>query len=335
MPSRTAHGESADASFAPPADSDAKLPGSVNTTNPVEGESTTVLHADRLRRFAFFRVESPDFIEDPRDRATLAWEQTLKSLANLAESEDWVGANPGDDRPLPILDSYLRYTYQRLVLEGKIAVSDDGSHAAINTGLLTPHAEDIFGLFVKNRVEDAQRWMFLRWTAESDRTILQHFPDPPTMAEYVRVAGDLVYDWRRPIKLAYEHILVDNLDRFPRDLASQPTRARQALDLAVAWATKRAMRNYKTVVPQWYPKLGAAGAQFLMPLDLTGDQSVDLALVISSVGDTVYRGHTVLTLDMAYTNARLVARPDSDWLLPQAVTLATHDDHDQVGAPDE
>ena len=27
-----------------------------------------------------------------------------------------------------------------------------------------------------------------------------------------------------------------------------------------------------------------------------------------------YRGNTVLTLDMAYSNARLLARPDPDWL---------------------
>ena len=58
-----------------------------------------------------------------------------------------------------------------------------------------------------------------------------------------------------------------------------------------------------------------------MPLDLTGDGRADLALVVSGVGDRAYRGHTVLTLDMAYTNARLVARPDSDWLLPQAAPI--------------
>lgn len=27
-----------------------------------------------------------------------------------------------------------------------------------------------------------------------------------------------------------------------------------------------------------------------------------------------YQGHTCLTLDMAYNNARLIARPNSDWL---------------------
>jgi hypothetical protein len=31
-------------------------------------------------------------------------------------------------------------------------------------------------------------------------------------------------------------------------------------------------------------------------------------------------GHTMLPLDWAYTNARLICRPDSDWLSPQKIT---------------
>jgi hypothetical protein len=63
-----------------------------------------------------------------------------------------------------------------------------------------------------------------------------------------------------------------------------------------------------------------------MPLDLTDPGTAGLALVVSAIGDTAYRGHTVSTLEMAYTNARLVARPDSEWLKPQASALAGTDD---------
>lgn len=211
-------------------------------------------------------------------------------------------------------------------MEEKIAVTGDGDWAALNTGLLTAHAEDIFGLFRRNHHEDVQRWVFLRWATEADRDVLQHFGDPPLMAEYVTTAADLVYDWRRPLKLAYEHILVDNLDPFPAELQSQPMRARQALGHAVEWTLKRVRRNHKVIVPQWYPKLGDSGAGFFMPLDLTGSGDADLALVVSEVGDVAYRGHTVLTLEMAYTNARLVARPDSDWLKPQAPSMPATED---------
>ncbi|BAS12074.1 conserved hypothetical protein [Arthrobacter sp. Hiyo8] len=170
--------------------------------------------------------------------------------------------------PRPILDSYVRYTYQRLAMENKIAVTEDGEYAAMNTGLLTTYAEDVFGLFQRNRStrSNVQPWFFQRWATESDRDIMRHFgTEPPMLAEYVTAAADLVYDWRRPLKLAYEHILGDNLDRFPPELAGMPSRARAALTHSVELTLKRVRRNYKLVVPQWYPKLQEAGAQFLMP----------------------------------------------------------------------
>lgn len=285
-------------------------------------------HADRLRAFAFFPYRGPRRSPgDPEsaELSKLAWAETLSSLAGLAEPEEWTGSNP-TGRPLPILDSFLRYTYGRLVMEDKIAATEDGAFAAFNTGLLSPHAEEVFGFFSRNNHENAQRWVFMGWVTESSRDLLRHFDEPPQMAEYVTSASELVYDWRRELKLAYDHILGDNIERFPAEMVQQPLRARQALDSAVNLTLRRVRRNHKLVIPQWYPKLGEAGAQFLMPLDLTGDGTADLALVVSTVGDRAYRGHTVLTLDMAYTNARLVARPDSDWLAPSAAAIPAADE---------
>ncbi|WP_081608701.1 DUF3825 domain-containing protein [Rhodococcus ruber] len=296
-------------------------PADVAHRKPAEIGPVTEGHAAQLRTFAFFPYRSQDQV-DRSDLARLAWTNTLASLAELAEQEEWTGASQSTT-PLPILDSFLRHTHSRLVMEDKIVVTSDGEYAALNTGLLTPHAEEIFGLFQRNRHENAQKWFFLRWAAESDRDILKHFPDTPQMAEYVTSASELVYDWRRELKLAYDHIIGDNIGRFPGEMADQPARAKQSLDSAVNLMLRRVRRNHKLAIPQWYPKLGEAGAQFLMPLDLTGDGAADLALVVSAVGDRAYRGHTVLTLDMAYTNARLVARPDSEWLAPSAPTTVT------------
>ncbi len=285
-------------------------------------------HAEALRTFAFFPYRGPKNAPgsvEPAELGRRAWEETLSALASLAEPEEWTGSNP-TVRPLPILDSFLRYTHRRLVMEDKIAVTADGEYAASNTGLLTPHAEEIFGLYQRNQHENAQHWFFVGWVAESNRDLLRNFDEPPQMAEYVTSASELVYDWRRELKLAYDHILGDNIDRFPPEMVKQPLRARQALDSAINLTLRRVRRNHKLVIPQWYPKLGEAGAQFLMSLDLTGDGTADLALVVSAVGDRAYRGHTVLTLDMAYTNARLVARPDSDWLAPSAAPIPAIDE---------
>ena len=41
----------------------------------------------------------------------------------------------------------------------------------------------------------------------------------------------------------------------------------------------------------------------------------DLALVVTkNSSGNFYQGHTCLTLEMAYNNARLIAKPDSNWL---------------------
>ncbi|KQU58159.1 hypothetical protein ASG84_16065 [Rhodococcus sp. Leaf278] len=140
-------------------------------------------HADSLRSFAFFPYRGPAQI-DRSELGPRAWADVLTSLAELAETENWTGA-ANAERSLPILDSFLRYTHKRLVMEDKIVVTPDGEFAATNTGLLTPHAEEIFGLFQRNRHDGAQGWYFLRWVAESDRDLLKNFPEPPQMAEYV------------------------------------------------------------------------------------------------------------------------------------------------------
>lgn len=74
---------------------------------------------------------------------------------------------------------------------------------------------------------------------------------------------------------------------------------------------QRVYRNYKTAIPQFH----RGEIQLLLPLCLERPDRADLALVVSRVGDC-YRGDTVLTLQMAYNNARLLTRPDREWLTP-------------------
>ncbi len=87
---------------------------------------------------------------------------------------------------------------------------------------------------------------------------------------------------------------------------------------AEATTKKRVYRNYKAAVPQYYrDKGGEGGVQLLLPICLENPARADLALVVAkSEAGNAYRGSTVLTLDMGYNNARLLSRPDTDWLQP-------------------
>ena len=109
-----------------------------------------------------------------------------------------------------------------------------------------------------------------------------------------------------------EHIINDNLDRFPVALKKMnPFGLQNLVKGAIESATQRVKRNYKTAIPQYYQ----GSVQLLLPLTLVDPTKADLALVAEKFSD-FYRAATCLTLDMAYNNARQLARPDRDWLQP-------------------
>ena len=72
---------------------------------------------------------------------------------------------------------------------------------------------------------------------------------------------------------------------------------------------KQVSANYKIAVPQYYE----IQIQLLLPLCLTSDSNPDLSLTVTKKNG-YYQAHTCLTFDMAYNNARLIAKPESTWL---------------------
>jgi len=69
----------------------------------------------------------------------------LNELKALALSERWGFSRVAPDpaKPLPILWSYLSYTFARLVLERKVMVNEQATFAAFNTGLVDSRFEPI------------------------------------------------------------------------------------------------------------------------------------------------------------------------------------------------
>lgn len=126
----------------------------------------------------------------------------------------------------------------------------------------------------------------------------------------------LVYDMNLNIVPQWEHIIYtpENFNRIPEQIRIMgPDMCQNAISGSIDTTRKRIQANYKTVVPQWYSKK----IQLLAPLYVTNPDKPDLALVLSLSDDkTRYFGHTCLTTEMAYNNARLIARPESYWLQP-------------------
>lgn len=241
--------------------------------------------------------------------------QAVDQLAAIAEDEAWDHSHePSGGKP--ILDSYLRYTFVRIQEEDKVSVSINGAYSAFNTGLVTPMQEEIFALFSANPVPDRQPWQLIGFRKKSDRTLLENFGHSlPDLANYFDDPSVLLYDRRLQLHINIDHV-IEHIERFPEPLNANEFLARQSIQAAEVNTRSRVYRNYKAAIPQWYkdPQSEHAKVQLLLPLCLRQPDRADLALVVDRIGDS-YRGNTVLTLDMAYRNARLLARPDSDWLV--------------------
>ena len=258
----------------------------------------------------------PDRLKAFADMGGPGW---LESLASLAEKEPWEYSHGTASEPLPILRSYIRYTFQGLEeMNGGIVISEDGKSAAFNTGLVTPNQEDIYAMFRTNTRPGRQPWRLSGFKKASDWDFVDNFgASVPPLANYFDDPSVLLYDRRCELFINIDHVM-EHIARFPEHLQKNPYVARQLMISAEATTKKRVYRNYKTAVPQYYRDKGThGGIQLLLPICLENPARADLALVVAkNEGGNAYRGSTVLTLDMAYNNARLLARPDTEWLQP-------------------
>ncbi len=293
--------------------------------------------------------------------------QVISDLKNMALKERWYYRVQNPAFPFPILSKYLTYTFFRLSKEtGKIITTDQ--YAAFNTGLVNNLYEPIYALFEKNRVQGRQEWYFQEFcisgVGKAGKILASNFNPLPQRAHYFNNPAELIYDINAPEpQLNWNHIILDNVSRLPiefleehkptgfllRDTSSMNTveKDKYYKELASAiendskkfraiknrfadslsLALKRVQWNFKTAIPMYYPKNNKMS--LLLPLSLIDDEVIDLALVTEKTQSGAYLGHTILPLDWAYSNARLVTRPDSDWLVAEKIDTTSTTDIDE------
>jgi len=160
---------------------------------------------------------------------------------------------------------------------------------------------------------DESPWTLVGFLKESDKRT-SYLNANPELASYFARTSEMVYDVEKRLNPDWDHILQPDsstLERFPEKYRRDPALLRTLLDGALKGLERRIRRNYKTAIPQFH----RSRLQWLLPLCLETPAKADVALVVHPRG-TMYVGETVLTLDQAYNNARLVARPDTEWLNP-------------------
>ena len=186
------------------------------------------------------------------------------------------------------------------------------------------------------------------------KLLTNYFNPLPQVPSYVENKEDLIYDLDKELLTDYEHIIVDNLHRLPkgyllegcygdtqafrliRKLEEKPKgseeqmqayadlskyianhnkifrRLRSRMEDAIEIALKRVRWNFRTAIPCYFPKGNCMS--LMLPLCLEDDSKTDAALVVQKNPSGSYQGQTVLRWEQAYLDARLICRPNMDWL---------------------
>lgn len=256
----------------------------------------------------------------PKHISTIAflpnYSEQISDLIKLARDERWEYTTTPDARPHQILVSYIDHTFMRLeeldeARPEESFIYRSETNMCFDTGLFTKNFEPIYALFNKNDSGHTALWKLHGFYKKSSYE-LRSIPNLPRRAEYFDNFEDLVYDTRLELRVNIDHILEDprNKERIPEQYRNLPNLPMLFMGAALEYAKIRIKENYKAAVPQYFN----GRIQFLIPISLGDPSKVDLSLAVGKEGN-VYTGHTCLTLDMAYNNARLIAKPESDWLV--------------------
>lgn len=244
------------------------------------------------------------------------YDESVRGLAEkLADKEEW-DFSDAKVKKYPILKNYVDHTFRKVYLEGSVSFSTDNKKATFNTGLVTKNLEEIFAFFEINKGPRAKaQWFFKGFFKKSDHYLLTNFKSNlPDRANFFNQPELLIFNPKCELIPDIDHIIEDNAARFPTHMNNAgDAEMRRKLQGAIEEVKMLVKTNYKVAIPQFYKN----NIQLLLPLCLTpGSNIPDMALVVYKIDHKSYSARTCLTLKMAYNNARLIVKPQSDWLKP-------------------
>ena len=237
----------------------------------------------------------------------------IQKLAEKALAEKWSFEDKDDNY---ILKNYLKYTFNKLQEEGKVIETD--TYCVFDTGLFSHYYEPIYayGELYKNPSENTAKWYFkgFKDTYELGSLDIEKFPE---RADYFSDPSRLVFNWHLTVNKNYKHILDDlNTSQRLPDSIKNSDRPLETLKGVIDTSIQKVIANYKLAVPHYYQNK----IQLLVPLCFGKDDNPDVALVLDLMKNGYYQATTCLSMEMAYMDARLIAKPESNWLIAENIT---------------
>ena len=237
----------------------------------------------------------------------------IQKLADKALTEKWSFEDKDDNY---ILKNYLKYTFNKLQEEGKVIETD--TYCVFDTGLFSHYYEPIYayGELYKNPSGNTAKWYFKEFkdTYELGSLDIEKFPE---RADYFSDPSRLVFNWHLTVNKNYKHILDDlNTSQRLPDSIKNSDRPLETLKGVIDTAIQKVIANYKLAVPHYYQNK----IQLLVPLCFGKNDNPDVALVLDLMKNGYYQATTCLSMEMAYMDARLIAKPESNWLIAENIT---------------
>lgn len=228
---------------------------------------------------------------------------------------------------VPKLRNYLNYTFARLLeLEqtspGKFFFSNpDKDWICFNTGLQNQYGVDLMATFQKyqqreDKLQIRPDWVFKGCYASNDRHYRDRFGTKiPEIAWYSTDSKDYVFDTTYTLdKEAFDHLFDRARERSGLKNASDEV-VRNYLRGVLENLLPKIRRNYKIAIPVYFVE--EKRMQLLLPFESASDASdVSCFAVDRDDQNKRYGLKTIFDLDHAYFSARLITRPDKEWLNP-------------------
>lgn len=248
----------------------------------------------------------------------------IKSLAEKALPEKWSFEGKDD---YSILKNYLNYTFKKLQEESKVIETNE--YCVFNTGLFSHYYKPIYvygEINLKASDENAsQKWFFKGFKDEYELGKLDLETNAPERADYFSDPNRLIFNWHNKVIVNNRHILDDlNTNKRLPDSIKNSDIPLETLNGVIEKAIEKIKANYKLAVPHYYKNK----IQLLVPLCFGKNENPDVALVLDQQKNGNYLATTCLSMEMAYIDARLIARPESNWLMADHIIDNLSDDQE-------
>ncbi len=289
------------------------------------------------------------------------YDKEIAELANLARKEKWCYLHSKDE--YIILKIYLQYTFARIMSQNLFVYNKNTKFGAFNTGLVSEDYRDIYGIVQKNNLPDAQApYIFQGFAVAGSqgygKILVESFNPLPKRPTYFSSFDEIYYDSTAQLFPDYNHIIFDNLDRFPisflkRNIMPFPEEYKILSDIIKTKAPAKkeflykklsdALRKNETLYnffrASLYTTIQRAKRivkddykmvlpsffptrnviSMMLPLIFDTTKGPEAVLLVEHSDVGNYQGQTMLTLKQCYVNARLIGPLEHTFLNPEKI----------------